>query len=55
VRLLDKAPPARLLAPDLVLVEARNARLITQDQRLLLSRLRQDPRAAGLALALEAC
>lgn len=118
VRLLDKAPPARLLAPDLVLVEllnagwkawragaiteeqfqgiaalapglfselvpaatllpaarrwsqrldhpaddclylalaeARNTRLITRDQRLL-RRLGQDPQAAGLAVALEAC
>lgn len=117
MRLLYKAPPARLLAPDLVLVEllnagwtawrsgditeeqfegiadlapglfselvaaatllpaarrwsqrldhpaydclylalaeARHTRLITRDQRLL-RRLGQDPRAAGLAVALEA-
>ena len=39
---------------DLALAEARNARLITQDQRLL-RRLRRDPQAAGLAVALEAC
>ena len=38
---------------DLALAEARNARLITQDQRLL-RRLGQDPQAAGLALPLEA-
>ncbi len=54
VRLLDAAPPTRLLAPDLALAEARNARLITQDQRLL-RRLGQDPQTAGLAVALEAC
>ncbi len=53
VRLLDAAPPARLLAPDLALAESRNARLITQDQRLL-RRLGQDPQTAGLAVALEA-
>lgn len=116
VKLLESAPPARLLAPDLVLVEllnagwkswrggaitqeqfqgiaeltpslftelvpaqvllpvaqrwcqrldhpaydclylalaeSRNAPLITRDQRLL-SRLRLDPQAAGIAVALE--
>ncbi len=37
----------------LALAEARNTRLITQDQRLL-RRLGQDPQAAGLAVALDA-
>ena len=37
----------------LALAEARNARLITQDQRLL-ERLGQDPQAGGLAVTLEA-
>jgi predicted nucleic acid-binding protein len=37
----------------LALAEARNARLITRDQRLL-RRLERDPQTAGLAVALEA-
>ncbi|MEB3167838.1 MAG: PIN domain-containing protein [Synechococcaceae cyanobacterium] len=49
VRLLESSPPARLLAPELVLVELLN--LITRDQRLL-SRLRRDPQAAGMAVDL---